>query len=151
MEGSNLPIHYTALTAGSQIITNYKTDIHVSRSLTRLKAVFVTLYKSPVTRVREDGECNVFYHPMGDAVTPFQQTLLLLILARNSHSKFKSEVNYTQNIQLIVHLKCFTNYEKHSGYILVLIQLTQTVILIYHVILLWQLIWKRCLVHLSVE
>jgi len=42
LDGSILPIHFTALTTGSQIITNYKTDLHISRSLTSLQAVFVT-------------------------------------------------------------------------------------------------------------
>ena len=62
MEGKNLPIHYAALTTGSQIITNYKTDLHISRSLTRLTAVFVTLFRNAVNPYRDDGdECNVFF------------------------------------------------------------------------------------------
>ena len=70
VDGSILPIHFTGLTSGSQIITNYTTDLHVSRSLTRLKSVFVTLMRTPTTRVRSESEANLFFHPMGEGNAP---------------------------------------------------------------------------------
>ena len=45
MEGKSLPIHFTGLSTGSQIFTSFKNDVHVSRSLTRLKAIFVSMFK----------------------------------------------------------------------------------------------------------
>jgi hypothetical protein len=66
MTGKSLPIHFTALTHGSQIFTNIKTDVKVSRSLTRLKSVFLSLLATPDTRVAFTGVPNYFWHPMGE-------------------------------------------------------------------------------------
>jgi hypothetical protein len=66
MTGKSLPIHFTALTHGSQIFTNIKTDVKVSRSLTRLKSVFLSLLATPDTRSAFTGVPNYFWHPMGE-------------------------------------------------------------------------------------
>jgi len=73
MSGKSLPIHYTAITHASQIFSNIKTDVHVSRSLTRLKSVFVTMFEKTSTRKRDFDVCNDFWHPMddGNGTTPY--------------------------------------------------------------------------------
>jgi len=64
MTGKSLPIHYTAITHSSQIFTNMKTDVHVSRSLTRLNSVFVSMFRKRATRMARKGAANDFWHPM---------------------------------------------------------------------------------------
>ena len=64
MTGKSLPIHYTAITHSSQIFTNMKNDVHVSRSLTRLKSVFVSLFEKLNIGEAAYGVCNSFWHPM---------------------------------------------------------------------------------------
>lgn len=71
MRGQRLPIPYTGVTCGSQIIRDIKTDIHVPRSLTRLKAIFVTLLKSTSNATGTNGcngsqEAEAFWHATGD-------------------------------------------------------------------------------------
>jgi len=68
MSGRHLPIHFTNVACGSQIIKNMKTDIHVSRSLTRLKAIFITLLKASSTVTSGSQEAERFWHPMGDYI-----------------------------------------------------------------------------------
>jgi hypothetical protein len=61
--GKALPIHYTALTHASQVIPSINTTVNVSRGLTRLKAVFVSLLNENTS----DGfEVRDFFHPMGE-------------------------------------------------------------------------------------
>jgi hypothetical protein len=64
MQGKSLPIHFTALSHGSQIFTKIKTDVKVSRSLTRLKSVFLSMIALPTTRACAKGVPNDFWHPM---------------------------------------------------------------------------------------
>lgn len=56
--GKSLPIHYIAIIHASHMLTNVKTDVHVSRSLTRLKSVFITMFAKPDARVIDKGACN---------------------------------------------------------------------------------------------
>jgi len=78
MSGRHLPIHFTSVVTGSQIIRDIKTDIHVSRSLTRLKAIFVMLLKSTPGATGTNGyngstEAEELLHPM-DAGTSYDVT-----------------------------------------------------------------------------
>ena len=75
MTGKSLPIHYTAITHSSQIFTNIKNDVHVSRSLTRLKSVFITMFAKPDTRVPGKDVCNDFWHPMDGGSYDFDKEL----------------------------------------------------------------------------
>ena len=59
LSGKTLPIHFSTFTCASQVITSLNTTVNVSRALTRLKGVFVTLSKS------NSQEVDNFYHPMG--------------------------------------------------------------------------------------
>ena len=59
LSGKALPIHFSTFTCASQVITSLNTTVNVSRALTRLKGVFVTLSKS------SSQEVDNFYHPMG--------------------------------------------------------------------------------------
>lgn len=77
MTGKKLPIHFTALTSASQVITSIQTNVNVSRSLTRLKAVFVSLYMQAIAGAsKTEKESNYFWHPMGatkyDSVSELQ-------------------------------------------------------------------------------
>ena len=68
LNGKKLPIHFTALTSASQVITAIQSNVNVSRSLTRLKSVFVSLYMSDApggTQSASNKEVNYFWHPMG--------------------------------------------------------------------------------------
>jgi len=65
LSGKMLPIHYTAVSHSSQVLTNYRSDVHVSRSLTRLKAVFISLLGLDISTPDPGiSEVNFFYHPM---------------------------------------------------------------------------------------
>jgi hypothetical protein len=79
MTGKSLPIHYTALTHGSQIFTNIKTDVKVSRSLTRLKSVFLSMIALPDTRTPSEGVPNDFWHPMEGVDYSYTKELQLQI------------------------------------------------------------------------
>jgi hypothetical protein len=79
MTGKSLPIHYTALTHGSQIFTNIKTDVKVSRSLTRLKSVFLSMIALPDTRTPAEGVPNDFWHPMEGVDYSYTKELQLQI------------------------------------------------------------------------
>jgi hypothetical protein len=79
MTGKSLPIHFTALTHGSQIFTNVKTDVKISRSLTRLKSVFVSLIALPDTRNYAEGVPNDFWHPMEGTDYDYNKELQLQI------------------------------------------------------------------------
>lgn len=61
LSGKSLPIHFSTFTHSSQVITDISTNVNVSRSLTRLKAVFVSLSSDSGGRK----EVNNFFHPMG--------------------------------------------------------------------------------------
>ena len=61
LSGKTLPIHFSTFTHASQVITSIDSNVNVSRALTRLKAVFVSISN-------DDGgakEVNNFWHPMG--------------------------------------------------------------------------------------
>ena len=61
LSGRSLPINFSTFTTASQVITNLNTTVNVSRALTRLKGVYVSLS----TDVGGAKEVNNFYHPMG--------------------------------------------------------------------------------------
>jgi hypothetical protein len=79
MQGKSLPIHFTALSHGSQIFTNIKTDVKVSRSLTRLKSVFLSMIALPSTRACPKGVPNDFWHPMSSGGCDYTKELQLQI------------------------------------------------------------------------
>ncbi len=66
IEGKDLPIHFTSISCSSQVIYNMNSHVTVSRSLTRVKAVFVSFSHydasnpSPTRK-----EVNQYWHPMG--------------------------------------------------------------------------------------
>lgn len=63
LSGKSLPINFSTFTTASQVITNLNTTVNVSRALTRLKGVYVSLS----TDAGGAKEVNNFYHPMGFA------------------------------------------------------------------------------------
>lgn len=63
LEGKTLPIHFSTFTTASQVLTNLNSTVNVSRALTRLKGVYVSLS----TDNAGAKEVNNFYHPMGGA------------------------------------------------------------------------------------
>ena len=63
LEGKTLPIAFSTFTIASQVITNLNTTVNVSRALTRLKGVHVSLS----TDQGDAKEVNKFYHPMDGA------------------------------------------------------------------------------------
>ena len=65
-----LPIHFSTFTSSSQVLTSLDPSVNVSRALTRLKAVFVTLSNDSAARK----EVNNFFHPMADAAGVYDST-----------------------------------------------------------------------------
>ena len=53
------------LTCSSQVITSLDTSVNVQRSFTRLKSVFVSLYRQEPGQSPTRKEVNYFWHPMG--------------------------------------------------------------------------------------
>ena len=73
LSGKSIPISYTSYTTSQQVCTGPTTNVNISRSLTRLKSIFVTLYKekknltdpaNPVPDLSLLNEVNRFWHPM---------------------------------------------------------------------------------------
>ena len=62
LSGKSLPIHFSTFTSSSQVITSIDTHVNVSRSLTRLKSVYVSLFKP--SAASHQNEVNYFWHPM---------------------------------------------------------------------------------------
>ena len=60
LSGKPLPINFSTSTTSSQVIPSLNTIVNVSRALTRLESVFVSLSSDAGTRQ----EVNKFYHPM---------------------------------------------------------------------------------------
>ena len=58
LSGKTLPIHFSTFTCASQVITSLNTTVNVSRALTRLKSIFVSMSLSTAHEV------NNFWHPM---------------------------------------------------------------------------------------
>ena len=58
LSGKTLPIHFSTFTCASQVITSLNTTVNVSRALTRLKSIFVSMSQSG------GHEVNNFWHPM---------------------------------------------------------------------------------------
>ena len=58
LSGKTLPIHFSTYTCASQVITSLNTTVNVSRALTRLKSIFVSMSQSG------GHEVNNFWHPM---------------------------------------------------------------------------------------
>ena len=63
LEGKALPIHFSTFTTASQVIADLNVTVNVSRALTRLKSVYVSLS----TDNGGAKDLNTFYHPMGGA------------------------------------------------------------------------------------
>ena len=61
--GKSIPISYTSYTTSQQVCSGEATNVNISRSLTRLKSIFVTLYKPPGNHHVEN-EVNLFWHYM---------------------------------------------------------------------------------------
>ena len=75
LSGKSIPISYTSYTTSQQVCAGADTQVNISRSLTRLKSIFVTLYKekknapvAPATvgtpNLNLYNEVNLFHHPM---------------------------------------------------------------------------------------
>ena len=63
--GKTLPVFFTTYSSCVQVSTGGSDNsINISRALTRLKGVFVSLYKPPPDQ-RMYSETNLFWHPMG--------------------------------------------------------------------------------------
>ena len=67
LSGKSLPINFSTFTCSSQVITSLDTSVNVQRSFTRLKSVFVSLYKQDAVQHPNRKEVNYFWHPMGSA------------------------------------------------------------------------------------
>ena len=71
LSGKSIPIAYTSYTTSQQVCSGPTTNVNISRSLTRLKSIFVTMYKEkkntadpPVADLALLNEVNRFWHPM---------------------------------------------------------------------------------------
>jgi hypothetical protein len=65
-EGSSLPIPFSTYSVSQHVLTpgTSSQTISISRAVSRLKTIFITLYKDTLTETIEYNVCNLFYHPM---------------------------------------------------------------------------------------
>ena len=61
----SLPINFSTFTFSSQVVTSLDTSVNVQRSFTRLRSVFVSMYKQEPGQDPTRREVNYFWHPMG--------------------------------------------------------------------------------------
>jgi len=64
LSGKSLPINYNTYIVQSQVVAGKDVSVNMSRAISRLKSVFVALYRAPGTAKPEDKEWLNFYHPM---------------------------------------------------------------------------------------
>ena len=64
LSGKSLPISYNTYIVQSQVVAGKDVSVNMSRAISRLKSVFVALYRAPGTAKPEDKEWLNFYHPM---------------------------------------------------------------------------------------
>jgi hypothetical protein len=63
LSGKSLPINFNTFITSTQVIQGQTVAVNVSRSVSRLKGIFITFYKDIANNVMEK-EWNNFYHPM---------------------------------------------------------------------------------------
>ena len=68
LSGKSLPINYNTYIVQSQVVAGKDVSVNMSRAISRLKSVFVALYRAPTTAKPEDKEWLNFYHPMSTSV-----------------------------------------------------------------------------------
>jgi hypothetical protein len=70
LQGKPLPINYSSYICQQQVVTGSQFSVNVSRAFTRLKSVFVTLYRPQEAHfgITHMKEVNTYFHPMGDNV-----------------------------------------------------------------------------------
>ena len=69
LSGKSLPINYNTYIVQSQVVAGKDVSVNMSRAISRLKSVFVALYRAPGTAKPEDKEWLNFYHPMSDVAS----------------------------------------------------------------------------------
>jgi len=72
LSGKSLPINYNTYIVQSQVVSGKDVSVNMSRAISRLKSVFIALYRAPATAKPEDKEWLNFYHPMS-AVTSYSK------------------------------------------------------------------------------
>ena len=72
LSGKSLPINYNTYIVQSQVVAGKDVSVNMSRAISRLKSVFVALYRAPGTAKPEDKDWLNFYHPMS-AVTSYSK------------------------------------------------------------------------------
>ena len=67
LSGKTLPINYNTYITQSQAVSGQDVSVNVSRAISRLKSIFVSFYKAPVTATAVDKEWLNFMHPMTES------------------------------------------------------------------------------------
>ena len=62
--GNSLNINYSAYVIQEQILAGVPSNVNVSRSISRLKSVFLTFFKAGQANANYYKETNLYYHPM---------------------------------------------------------------------------------------
>ena len=73
LSGGNLPINFGSYNTSVQVANGDKNSISISRALTRLKSVFVSMFKPPST-TQVYNEVNSFHHEMGGIYDSTKET-----------------------------------------------------------------------------
>ena len=70
LSGKSLPLNYNTYIVQNQTISGSKVSVNMSRAISRLKSIFVSLYRTPAAGAEkpEDKEWLNFYHPMSTTV-----------------------------------------------------------------------------------
>ena len=64
LSGKSLPINYNTYIVQSQVVSGKDVSVNMSRAISRLKSIFISLYRAPGTPEPQDKEWLNFYHPM---------------------------------------------------------------------------------------
>jgi hypothetical protein len=68
LSGKTLPINYNTYIVQSQVVSGKNVSVNMSRAISRLKSIFVSLYREPATVKAADKEWLNHYHPMSNLV-----------------------------------------------------------------------------------
>lgn len=96
LDNKALPIHFSTFTVASQVISNLNTTVNVSRALTRLKGVYVSLST-------DDGgakEVNNFYHPMGGVYDKAKELSFEMQIGSKKYPEYPMQSSSEQFYQL---------------------------------------------------
>ncbi len=116
--GKTIPIVYDTYISSFQTIVSPDSQINVSRSLTKLKSIFVTLDKNFVAGIERETYFNKSYNNFYSPMTVNKITDVLTYNQTNEIESLQVQIGSTQIPQYPVqsHAECFYLLKKALGY-----------------------------------